>query len=75
MDDRDEGGKFREQYPEEAFVRAVAELPVASTQNVADEVGCSYDLAYRRLPRLEDEGKIEHESVGRSFVWVLTDEK
>lgn len=70
MDDRDDEGQFTEQYPREAFLRAIRELPVASTQNVADEVGCSYDLAYRRLNQLEEEGRVTHEEAGRAFIWL-----
>lgn len=70
-DERTEDGKFTEQYPRSSFLRAIDSLPVASTQNVADEVGCSYDLAYRKLKQLEQEGEIEHEEVGGSFVWLL----
>lgn len=70
MEDRDEEGKFNKQYPDEEFLSAVKDLPVASTQNVADEVGCSYDLAYRRLNEMGEEGEISKEEVGTSFVWI-----
>jgi len=70
MDDRNEEGKFTEQYSDDAFLTAINDLPVASTQSVADRVGCSYNLAYRRLGKLEGEGAIEKEEVGTSFVWV-----
>lgn len=69
--DRDEEGRFRERYPDEMFIEAVQSLTVASTQNVADNVDCSYDLAYRRLEELEDEGRIVSQIVGNAFVWVL----
>jgi CTP-dependent riboflavin kinase len=68
--DRDDEGKFNKQYPDEDFISTVESLPVASTQNVADEVGCSYDLAYRRLQDLEEEDDIVREEVGGSFVWM-----
>lgn len=68
---RDDEGKFNKQYPDEDFISTVGSLPVASTQNVADEVGCSYDLAYRRLQDLEEEGDIVREEVGGSFVWTV----
>lgn len=68
--DRDDEGKFNKKYPDENFISAVESLPVASTQNVADKVGCSYDLAYRRLQDLEEESEIEKEEVGGSFVWT-----
>jgi len=70
-ENRDEDGKYRETYPDSDFVEAVSELPVASTQNVAEEVGCSYDLAYRRLGDLLDEGYLEREEVGNSFAYYI----
>lgn len=70
-DERDEEGQYTETYSDEAFLHAVDKLPVASTQKIADEVGCSYDLAYRRLKKLEEDGSVEHEEVGRSFIWLL----
>lgn len=71
MDDRNEEGKFNEQYSDEEFLSAIGRLSLASTQNVADEVGCSYDLAYRRLHSLEDEGEVDHEEVGQAFIWSI----
>lgn len=72
MDDERTGeGKFTEQYPRSSFIEAIDSLSVASTQKVADEVGCSYDLAYRKLKQLEEEGEIDHEEVGGSFVWLV----
>jgi len=68
-EDRDDEGKYKEKYSSDQFLNAVSNLNVASTQNVADKVGCSYDLAYRRLSELEDSGKLSYENVGRSFVW------
>lgn len=70
-DDRDDEGRYSQKYPDEAFLEAVRTLDVASTQNVADEVGCSYDLAYRRLKSHEEEGTVNSEKVGSSFVWLL----
>jgi hypothetical protein len=69
--DRDEEGKYSETYPDSSFFEAVQELPVASTQNVAEEVGCSYDLAYRRLGDLVEDGRLEREEVGNSFVYYV----
>jgi len=71
MADRDDGGQFTEEYEDEAFLSAIEGLTVASTQSVADEVGCSYDLAYRRLKALKEDGDVSKEEVGGSFVWTL----
>jgi len=71
MRDRDEEGKYNQSYADEDFVNAVESVPIASTQNVADQVGCSYDLAYRRLNQLFENGTIEREEVGGSFVYYV----
>jgi len=65
----EESGKYLEQYPEEDFLSAISELDKSTTQNVADEVGCSYDLAYRRLKDLERESEISSEEIGGSLLW------
>lgn len=70
MADRDEEGKYTEEYPDEAFLSAIEAVDVASTQNIADEVGCSYDLAYRRLKSLESDGKLNSQKVRSAFVWL-----
>lgn len=68
--DRDEeSGKFTEKYPREAFLRAVENIENATTKKVANEVGCSYDLAYRRLNTLAKEDEITRTEIGSSFVW------
>lgn len=69
-DDRDEQGRYTETYPDEAFLKAIEELDVASTQNIADKVGCSYDLAYRRLKDFQDEGKVNVQEVRNAFIWL-----
>jgi predicted transcriptional regulator len=71
MRERDDDGKYNQSYTDEEFVDAVEAIPVAGTQNVAEEVGCSYDLAYRRLNQLFNDGTIAREKVGGSFVYHL----
>jgi CTP-dependent riboflavin kinase len=70
MGNRDDEGQFTEEYADKEFLSAISGLSVASTQNIANEVDCSYDLAYRRLKSLEEEGKVEPEEVGGSFIWL-----
>jgi hypothetical protein len=71
-EERDEdSGKFVEQYPEEEFLRVIEELDTPTTQRIADEVGCSYDLAYRRLRSLEGDSKVTQTEIGGSFLWSL----
>jgi hypothetical protein len=75
-DDRERdnrSGRYTTEFEPEAFVDAVRALGLASTQDVADEVGCSYDLAYRRLKELADEGRIEGNKVGNTYHWKPVD--
>jgi len=75
-DDRERdnrSGRYTTEFEPEAFVDAVHELGLSSTQEVADEVGCSYDLAYRRLRELADEGYIKGEKIGNTYHWRPVD--
>lgn len=68
--DRDEEtGQFTEEFPLSAFLDAARSLDPATTATVADTVGCSYDLAYRRLKELEAAGDLEVTKVGNAFLW------
>lgn len=68
--DRDENsGRFQKEYPTERFLQAVSELDMATTSEVAEQVGCSYDLAYRRLSQLAEEDKVEKMDIGGTFIW------
>ena len=68
--ERDEDtGQFQEEYPREAFVGAIKTLDSTTTSEIAEEVGCSYDLAYRRLNQLAEDGFIRKETVGNSLLW------
>lgn len=65
----DDSGEFTDQYPRQEFIEAVRELEMATTTKVAEYVGCSYDLAYRRLHEFEEEGEISKTDVGGLFIW------
>ena len=72
---RDEySGRFSQEYSDEDFVRAVKELGSCSTTDVADHVGCSSDLAYRRLTELASEGRIDSEKGAGNYRWFCNDE-
>lgn len=73
--DRDEySGRYTREYEASEFIAALEELSAVSTAEVADVVGCSRDLAYRRLTELADKGRVEGESIGRTYRWGLTRE-
>lgn len=77
MPDRDEDtGRYVEEYPPELFLDALDELSGAGgTQEVADEVGCKYDIAYKKLRQLEEKGRIAVRKVGNANLWMLVDEE
>lgn len=71
--DRDNrSGRYTTEFNLNEFVEAVESLEIASTQEVANEVGCSYDLAYRRLRQLCEEDRIEGRKVGNTFHWGIS---
>lgn len=71
-DDKNTGrGK---KYPMSAFVEAIqAEGGIAGTSDVADRVGCSYELAYKRLHELAEQDEIEQRRVANAHVWSTED--
>jgi len=70
--DRDEDtGKYTETYPQEKFISAINSLEgAASTQEIAEEVGCAYRTAHAKLSALEKENKISSRKVGNSKLWM-----
>lgn len=68
----DDSGRYRATFPLEAFVDAIdAEGGMAGTKDVTDRVGCSYELAYKRLNQLEDDGQVTSRKVGNARLWQL----
>lgn len=62
-------GRYTTEFEPKDFIEAVQMLELASTHDIADEVGCSYDLAYRRLKELADEGQIDGNKIGNTYHW------
>lgn len=73
--ERDEySGRYTREYTREDFVTAVAELGSASTREVAKRVGCSTDLAYRRLVELSESGRVKNEKISGTYRWFVQNE-
>ncbi|WP_323677580.1 transcriptional regulator [Halorubellus sp. PRR65] len=69
-DERDANtGQYNEQYPRKAFLTAITTTDPPTTSNIADAVGCSYDLAYRRLTNLADTDHVTNTDVGGTYLW------
>ncbi|XVH32245.1 ArsR family transcriptional regulator [Haloferacaceae archaeon DSL9] len=68
----EESGRYRENYPPDVFIEALAELGgAAGTQEVATEVGCAYRTAHAKLSSLEAEDRIDSRRVGNARLWLL----
>ena len=68
----DETGRYTENYPLEEFMSALKSYDgTASTQEVADEVGCAYRTAYAKLSELEENGEITYRKVGNAQLWEI----
>ena len=76
MPDRDdETGRYTAEYPSELFVTAIRDLGGnGGTQEIADEVGCLYDTAYKKLRALEDSGEVTSRKVGNARLWMVADD-
>lgn len=68
--DRNDRGRYTEEYDSDDFLRAVEEHEPASTTEVAATVGCVRQNADYRLRQLEAEGKVTSKKVGPSLVWT-----
>ena len=69
-DERASSGQFVDVYPESAFLDALREEPVG-TSEVAQAVGCTEKTAYNRLHELADAGMIDTRLVGHTRIWWL----
>lgn len=65
----DDSGQYREVYPPDIVIKAVRTLGQATTQQVADELGCAYQTAYLKLRELEDDNQIQSTRVGNVRLW------
>lgn len=68
-DETDHDGRPQE-WPDEAFLGAVEEREPAGTAEVAEAVGCSYETAYKRLVRLEQDDELTTKTVGGTRIWT-----
>lgn len=66
-------GKFTTQYQREDFLDALEQEDFLSTSDVAEIVGCTQNLAYRRLKKLENEEEVKSKEIGRFLAWQKSD--
>lgn len=78
MPERDNNtGRYteEEEHSTETFTDALRTLDgAAGTQEIADEVGCLYDTAYKKLRRMEDDGTITSRKIANARLWQLPED-
>lgn len=71
--ERGEGGKYTEQITLESVLEVfeLAELPVVTATEVAEELDCSRPTAYNKLEELVEAGELHKKTVGaRAVVYI-----
>lgn len=69
----DDTGKLTPKYEDSAFLKAVEEGEMVTTQEVADEVGCHLNSARKRLAKLEEDGEVVSKKLGGNYIWMLAE--
>ena len=75
--ERGEGGRFSEQVTldDVLAVFKTADLPVLTSREVAEHLGCSRPTAYSKLQELVDQGDVQKKEVGaRAVVYIRLSE-
>lgn len=62
-------GQYEPKFPDEEFIDALGNHEYPTTSAVASDVGCGYRNSYKRLKKLEEEGRVEGREIGKSLVW------
>jgi len=74
-DERFLESQYEQEYTDADFLEAIGTCAVATTRNVADEIGCNRTTALRRLNALEEHGEIEvSERAAGAKVWTVVGE-
>lgn len=71
--ERDSHGRVVETYPLDDVYAALASISPAGTQEVAGELGSSYETAYHKLRELEDEGRVNSRKVANARLWAVVE--
>lgn len=70
---RNEKGQVVESYPVADVLEALHEIGPAGTREVSDELGSSYETAYKKLRALEDNGQVTSRKVANARLWMPAD--
>lgn len=61
----------RRDFSDSEFIKAVTALEPASTQEIAEHVGCTRENARLRLIELHKNGEVSQKKIRGSYVWYL----
>ena len=61
----------KKQFSDEAFIEAVSTLHYSNTGDVAKYIGCSRDLAWKRLESLAIGGMIKRTKLGNGWMYYI----
>jgi predicted transcriptional regulator len=69
----EKSGQYEASYTDADFVETLDELGgEATSSEVADQIGCVRDSAYRRLNQLAENGVVTKRRAGRTILWQLS---
>ena len=72
MPERDpKSGRYKPSTSDADVLAAIGELDAPGTSAVGEAVGMDYHAAYKRLVKLENEGKVGRHRVGSASVWFV----
>ena len=72
---RNEKGQVVESYPAEDVLAVLQEVGAAGTREVSDELGSSYETAYKKLRALEDDGRVTSRKVANARLWMPSEKQ
>lgn len=62
-----------DRHSDEEYLEAVRQHEPAATSEIAEAVGVTRQSADYRLRQLEDDGRVESETIGNSLAWRLVE--
>lgn len=69
---RDDTGRFQSEFDDDDIIEVISDLqPTAGTSDIAQELGVTRQSADYRLRKLQEEGRIRSETVGRTLIWFV----
>jgi len=66
-------GRYQKEYTDEEIIAVVEDLEIASTTEIAEELGAHHNQVRRRLKDLDAEGRVVSKEMGNTWVWLPSD--